>query len=198
MPESIAFGGQVQDGGAVLGFSHYDLMSRLDILGPDSAWQRLREIIEWYHEVQDFGGYRNYYADGSKGTTLQGAGTAGGLGIDAEFIETMLVPQIMLYGFLGFDPNPDYAAINPRLPSDWPSLRINNINYQGINLDITAKRDSLEIIGEYDTQKELRISLPKGKWRVTEGKDRVTVIDKRRQLYALDIKGKSLFKFEKN
>ena len=40
--------------------------------------------------------------DGSREGTLQGGGTAGGLGLDAEFFESVLVPQVMLEGFLGF------------------------------------------------------------------------------------------------
>ena len=41
-PKSIPWGYQVQDGGAVLGFSYHDLMARLKTAGPDDAWQRLR------------------------------------------------------------------------------------------------------------------------------------------------------------
>ena len=40
-PESVPWGNQVQDGGAVLGFSYHDLMARLKTAGPDDAWQRL-------------------------------------------------------------------------------------------------------------------------------------------------------------
>ena len=72
------FGGQVQDGGAVLGFSFYDIMSRIKVFGSDNAWQRLMAIREWDEEVQKYGGYRKYYNDGKGGTTLQGGGTAGG------------------------------------------------------------------------------------------------------------------------
>ena len=105
-PESIPWGGQVQDGGAVLGFSYHDLMARLKVLGPDNAWQRLREILRWFDEVQAAGGYRKYY-NGSREGTLQGGGTAGGLGLDMEFFESAMVPQIMLNGFLGFAPRAD-------------------------------------------------------------------------------------------
>ena len=100
-PESIPWGGQVQDGGAVLGFSYHDLMARLNTLGPDNAWQRLKQILAWYNEVETAGGYRKYY-NGTREGTMQGAGTAGGLGLDQEFFESAMVPQIMLKGFLGF------------------------------------------------------------------------------------------------
>ena len=94
-PESIPWGGQVQDGGAVLGFSFYDLWARLKVLGPDDCWQRLLEILAWEKDVQSAGGYRKYYEGGKRGTTLQGGGTAGGLGIDYEFYESSLVPSIV-------------------------------------------------------------------------------------------------------
>ena len=62
-PESVPWGYQVQDGGAVLGFSYHDLMARLKTAGPDDAWQRLRSILAWFDEVQSAGGYREYYKD---------------------------------------------------------------------------------------------------------------------------------------
>jgi hypothetical protein len=139
-PASIAWGGQVQDGGAVLGFSYHDLMARLATNGPDDAWRRLREILTWFDEVQTEGGYRAYYAKPGRGT-LQGGGTAGGLGIDQEFYESVLVPQIMLYGFLGFDPHGETFQVKPRLPSNWPSLKITGIHFHNQVLDITAYQD---------------------------------------------------------
>ena len=139
-PEAIAWGDQVQDGGAVLGFSYFDLMARLETLGPDAAWERLREITAWYREVDAAGGYRAYYSVPGRGT-LQGGGTAGGLGLDQEFMESVLVPQVMLYGFLGFKATTDGYQLNPRLPKAWPSLTISNIEFQGRKLTITANQD---------------------------------------------------------
>ena len=101
-PEGIPWGYQVQDGGAVLGFSFHDLMCRLKVDGPDDAWQRLREILDWFHETQLEGGYRAYYTKDPARGTMQGGNVAGGLGLDREFFESILVPQVMLYGFLGF------------------------------------------------------------------------------------------------
>ncbi|MHB8900777.1 MAG: glucosidase family protein, partial [Thermoguttaceae bacterium] len=60
-PEDIPWGGQVQDGGAVLGWSYHDVMARLQTAGPDDAWKRLRGILDWFAEVQAEGGYRTYY-----------------------------------------------------------------------------------------------------------------------------------------
>src|SRR5262249_44419812 len=133
-----------QDGGAVLGFSYHDLMARLKVVGPDNAWKRLREILNWYEEVQAAGGYRKYY-NGSREGSLQGGGTPGGLGLDTEFFESALVPQVMLKGFLGFAPKPDGFLLDPRLPSDWPELTVNRIHFQNLIFQIRATRDGIEI-----------------------------------------------------
>ena len=114
-PESVPWGGQVQDGGAVLGFAFHDLMARLKTAGPDDAWQRLRGTLAWFDDVQAVGGYRAYYKTPGRGT-LQGGGTAGGLGLDHEFFESILVPQVMLYGFLGLHPTADGCSIAPGCP----------------------------------------------------------------------------------
>jgi hypothetical protein len=137
-PESIPWGGQVQDGGAVLGFSYHDLMARLKTAGPDDAAARLAEIVGWYEEVEAAGGYRAYYAADPARGTLQGGGTAGGLGMDHEFFESILVPQVMLSGFLGFEPTANGCTINPRLPSDWPSLAVTRIHLHDRVLNVTA------------------------------------------------------------
>lgn len=139
-PEQIPWGGQIQDGGAVLGFSFHDLMARLKTNGPDDAWKRLREILAWFREVQSEGGYRAYYAKPGRGT-LQGGGPAGGLGMDQEFMESVLVPQVMLYGFLGLQTTADGYEVHPRLPKDWPSLTISGIRFHDQVLDITAYAD---------------------------------------------------------
>lgn len=136
-PENIPWGFQVQDGGAVLGFSYHDLMSRLMTDGPDDAWGRLRGILKWFGETRAAGGYRAYYQDPVHGT-MQGGNVAGGLGLDLEFFESILVPQVMLYGFLGFRPTVDGFAVNPSLPGDWPELTITRIHLHENVIDIKA------------------------------------------------------------
>lgn len=143
-PESIPFGNQVQDGGAVMGFSYYDLMSRLVVRGPDSVTPRIREIADWFDEVTAAGGYRKYY-DGSRDGTLQGGGTPGGLGLDHEFFESLLLPQVLIRGFLGFEAHPDGFSLNPRLPSDWPELTATRIRFRDLVLDVSATHDSVEV-----------------------------------------------------
>jgi hypothetical protein len=138
-PEAIPFGAQVQDGGAVLGWSYHDLMAILKVEGPDACRLRLRAILNWFDETQTEGGYRAYYGKDPNRGTMQGANVPGGLGLDKEFFESILVPQVMLYGFMGLRPTPDGFSIDPRLPRDWPELTITRIHLHEHVLDITVR-----------------------------------------------------------
>lgn len=165
-PETIPWGGQVQDGGAVLGFTYHDLMARLQARGPDNAWSRLREIVAWFDDVQKAGGYRAYYKY-TPGVTLQGGGTAGGLGLDHEFFESVLASQVMLDGFLGFHPTGDGFELNPRLPTDWPSLKVDHIAWHGLTLAIAASPGAITIEKRGDTDIPAWVTLPEGSWGVS-------------------------------
>ena len=144
-PETLPFGGQVQDGGAVLGFSFYDIMSRIKTLGADDAWKRLMEIREWDEEVQKYGGYRKYYKDGKGGTTLQGGGTAGGIGIDFEFTESSMLSAVVPLGFMGLHPDGQVLHIEPNLSAACSQMTVRNLKYQGVTMDITVTQDSAVI-----------------------------------------------------
>jgi hypothetical protein len=165
-PESIPWGYQVQDGGGVLGFSYHDLMCRLKVDGPDDAWKRLKELLAWFHETQAEGGYRAYYAKDPARGSMQGGNVPGGLGLDKEFFESILVPQVMLYGFLGFAPTSEGFRIDPQLPKDWPEATITRIHLHGQVLDLTARADgSIVIQADRASESPLVIGLPQGKWR---------------------------------
>ena len=164
-PEIIPWGYQVQDGGAVLGFSFHDLMCRLSVDGPDDAWARLREILAWFDETQAEGGYRAYYAKDPSRGTMQGGNVPGGLGLDREFFESILVPQVMLYGFLGFKPTADGFRLNPRLPKDWPEASVTRVHLHDVVFTVTVKADgSIRIAPEEQSHRRLRLELPTGGW----------------------------------
>lgn len=185
-PESVPWGGQVQDGGAVLGFTFYDLMARLKVLGPDDAWKRLKEILNWEKDVWAAGGYREYYKDGKRGTTLQGGGTCGGLGIDCEFFESSLLPGIIAYGFLGLDPDATSLKISPRLPKDCPEMGISNVLYRGCRLDIKASNDEITILLKDKPIDLISIRLD-GTWRLGDATGSAFTLD-RPGVYALSRK----------
>ena len=144
-PELIPWGGQIQDGGGVLGFAFYDLYARLQVYGPDDAWTRLQGLLDWEREVWVHGGYRPYYHGGTRGTTLQGGGTAGGIGIDYEFYESSNPPSIIVYGFLGLSPSDDALRIAPRLPEACPRMAVSNVYYRGGLIDVSASDNRIEV-----------------------------------------------------
>jgi hypothetical protein len=113
-------------------------MARLKTAGPNDAAARLGEIAKWFDETQAEGGYRSYYAKDPARGSMQGGGAPGGLGLDKEFFESVLVPQVMLYGFLGLRPTAEGFAIAPRLPADWPELTVTRIHLHDWVLDVTA------------------------------------------------------------
>ena len=146
----------------MLGFSYYDIMARLRVNGPDDAWARLRAILEWFAEVQAEGGSRAYYAaDRSRGS-LQGGGTAGGLGLDREFMESVMVPQVMLYGFLGMQPTLEGFSIQPSLPTDWPSLAVTRIAMRDHVLDVFVDRLTITLTARVGGEQPFIIELPTG------------------------------------
>jgi hypothetical protein len=165
-PESIPWGYQVQDGGAVLGFSYHDLMCRLKVDGADDAWKRLQEMLVWFDETQAEGGYRAYYAKDPARGTMQGGNVPGGLGLDKEFFESILVPQVMLYGFLGFEPTPAGFKVHPRLPRDWPAVTITRVHLHDVVMDVTAKADGTIVVhADRPSDLALVIELPEGRWQ---------------------------------
>lgn len=167
-PESIPWGYQVQDGGGVLGFSFHDLMCRLQVDGPDDTWKRLQEILVWFDETQAAGGYRAYYQQDPTRGTMQGGNVPGGLGLDKEFFESILVPQVMLYGFLGFTPTATGFRLQPRLPRDWPEARITRVHLHDVVLDVTVQASgAIRVQAEGAASVPLVVELPPGNWQTT-------------------------------
>ena len=153
----------------MLGWSFHDLMARLAVDGADDAAQRLKETAAWFDETQAAGGYRAYYSDPARGT-MQGGNVPGGLGVDMEFFESILVPQVMLYGFLGFTPTVEGGAIAPRLPRDWPSLTITRIHLHGHVLDITAQGNTIRVKNHGPAEDALTVKVPAG-WALEQARE---------------------------
>jgi hypothetical protein len=104
----------------------------------------LKEILAWFDETQAAGGYREYYKDPSRGT-MQGGNVPGGLGLDKEFFESILVPQVMIYGFLGLRPSADGLSLDPRLPRDWPELAVTRVHLHDRVLDISVRGQTVSV-----------------------------------------------------
>ncbi|MCX4314072.1 MAG: hypothetical protein OSJ83_09510, partial [Clostridia bacterium] len=124
----------VQNGGSVMCWSYYDLISRKDYYGADDMFARFKGIQSWYEKVLEAGGsgenfYNDYYLQLRMYNLPEGkfpeefmlqqtTGTNGSIGLDAEFLESIMLVAAMPYGFFGFDGNThNTLGFTPCLPS---------------------------------------------------------------------------------
>lgn len=149
---NVPFGQQVQDGGAVLYTSYYDLLARIKVLGVENAWARFKEIQKWYEDIKSAGGegtrfYREYYDNlGDEEQCLQGGGTAGGLGLDEEFLENAILYATVPYGFFGLGSDGiGSLKVSPMLPSEQKFWEIENLMFNGAKYDLRITNSSVEL-----------------------------------------------------
>lgn len=164
--DSTTWSEQVQNGGAVLCWSYYDLMSRLQIYGADDMFERFDAIRRWYEKVLDAGGegrlfYSEYYTqvnayltrkmtdenavsyvrlpdylpDNQNPTAFviqQNTGTLGSIGLDAEFLENIVLIGAVPYGMFGMDGTKyNTLGFTNNLPLKLTYMQIENMLYGG-------------------------------------------------------------------
>jgi hypothetical protein len=154
---------QVQNGGAIMYTTFYDLMSRIQTYGADDAYNRLTTIKNWYKDVYDWyvesdnynthpdRFYWDYYCKGAwenpenktyipqngiKGTQERNDG-GGIVGIDGEFLESLLMISAVPYGFFGIDSLGSTLQIAPQLPAALDYWGMENLAFNGVKYDIT-------------------------------------------------------------
>jgi len=124
---------QLQDGGANLYVSGYDVIARAKYVDADDAYARLKAILERYSEPDKLtGGSPTIFNE-----TIQGGSDgAGSLGVMShEFPESGVAGAAFLYAFIGLEPKADGLHINPKLPISQDYIGAKNINYRGMNLN---------------------------------------------------------------
>lgn len=153
---SPGYSKQVQDGGAVICWSFYDLLSRMDVLGSDNAYDRLKGIRSWYDKVRNAGGtgtnfYNDYYMyleTGSGIYVLQQSGAQNGaMGLDTEFLESILLHAAVPFGFFGMDASvSNTLRFTNRLPSSLDWWQIDNMLYGGVLYSVRMEKDTLSVL----------------------------------------------------
>lgn len=124
-----SYGENLQNGGAILYTSYYDLHARLRYRGPDDAARRLDAILAEFHR------------DGLRRVVTNSVGHSHVLGILREFPESGLVPCFFVDGILGLRPCAAGLQITPRLPSDWDRAALSRFSFAGCPYAVTARRD---------------------------------------------------------
>lgn len=137
------YGDQVQDGGAILYTSYYDIVARTRLIGTESAWQRFSEIMERYSMPDKLSGGSPLYL----GEIPQNE-EPGQVGTDWPFPESGLVPSSVLYAFIGLDASVDGLKIDPLVPEHFEYLGVRNVSYRGWSLDIRVTNESVRVEGK--------------------------------------------------
>jgi Glycogen debranching enzyme len=136
------FGQQVQDGGAILYTSGFDVMARARYQSADDAWARMTAILDRWNEADHISG----------GTPLfRGESTAdvgGSVGTDIPFPESGLAPASFMYAFVGVEAEPDALVFTPRLPSTLSHAGVRNLYWHGMNLEVEVTRSTISIDGD--------------------------------------------------
>jgi hypothetical protein len=141
-PKDYPWSDQIQNGGAVLFESYYDMMSRLCGRGVDDAYNRLLGILRRYAESDRLTGGSPLCT----GDSVQGGGPPAGVGVMSyEFPETSLVPAFFVHGLLGAEAKADGLHLTPAIPAAQPFIRAEHVFYHGAYFDIQASADSLTI-----------------------------------------------------
>ena len=200
---------QVQNGGAIMYVSFYDLMSRLAIYGQNDAYARLTDIKEWYMDVYDYytksdnynahpdrfywdyyckGAWENpegltyYPQNGVKGAQERG-NTTGVLGLDGEFLESFLMIAAIPYGFFGIDSiGGDVLKIEPTLPKGLTYWGVENLAFNRVKYDLTAFENSVRIDAVRGDTEGLTVQIVLG---TEKGSPKVYVNGKQTNNYAV-------------
>jgi hypothetical protein len=134
---------QLQDGGADLYVSGYDVIARAKYLGADNAYGRLKGILQRYSEPDKLtGGSPTIFNETIQG----GADGAGSIGVMShEFPESGVAGAAFLYALVGLDPRWDGLHLTPKLPTGQAYIGAKNISYNGMNLNFHVTQDTVQI-----------------------------------------------------
>jgi len=92
--------------------------------------------------------YRAYYQAHPEAGTLQGGGTAGGLGLDEEFVESALVAGAWVKAWLGVEAlAADLLRIAPSLPAALTEMGARHIVYRGSVLQLRVAHGEIDLRG---------------------------------------------------
>ncbi|MBQ4053096.1 MAG: hypothetical protein IJD33_02025, partial [Clostridia bacterium] len=180
---------QCQNGGAIMYSSFYDLMNRINLYGADNAFERLEAIQAWYMDIYDYyttdnaGAspdrfYWDYYEksqwdsngdgtgeywglqNGIKGIEERNKVSGGIIGIDGEFLESILPMASIYYGFFGIESvNAETLKIAPKLPGDLDYWKTENLMFCDVKYDLTIYGNALQLSSISDAESAKNLSV---------------------------------------
>ncbi|MDQ8193697.1 trehalase family glycosidase [Coraliomargarita sp. SDUM461004] len=126
---NAAFGGQVQNGGAIFYTSYYDLHARKYYATPQNVAQRWRGIV------------REFYLDQLNRDPANNMGNSDIFGIVREFPESGLVPYYFIDGILGMTPVADGLLFEPELMPEQDHVSVDRLYFNGQKYSVSVRRD---------------------------------------------------------
>jgi predicted small lipoprotein YifL len=159
----LKLGEQVQDGGTMMWVTYYDLMARYMVYGIDNYYARMTEIQEWYLKVRaeyeadiasgmvvsPINFYRSYYDYEfalETGIRLQGGGSAGGLGLDFEFLDSSLLYTTFPEALMGLKSDRNgVLSVRAALPGGLEYFKVENMMFGSLKYDCMVGSGFVEI-----------------------------------------------------
>ncbi|MHA1684610.1 MAG: hypothetical protein ACTSUE_26970, partial [Promethearchaeota archaeon] len=134
------FNYQVQDGGAILYTSGYDIRSRARYLGSENALDRITGMLDRYSLPDKLcGGNPRYLGN------LAQQEDAGAVGTDVPFPESGLAPVGFIESILGIRVNSTSFIIEPELPSTLDHAGVHGIQVASVKMDINITPSTINI-----------------------------------------------------
>jgi len=140
---TVPWGQQLEDGGADLYISGFDMLARTLYSSPDDAFSRLEALLGRYSLPDRLCGGSPLYL----GEIPENEVSAGGVGVDVPFPESALAPACFVYAFLGLQATPSRLLAEPHLPAAMDSVTVTNVGYQGHHLTLTVDRHQVTVEG---------------------------------------------------
>jgi hypothetical protein len=135
---------QVQDGGAILYTSGFDVIARARYQSADDAWARLTAILDRWSDPDHLCGGTPLF----RGESTVDSGTSStSVGTDIPFPESGLAPASFMYAFVGVEAEPDALVITPNLPSALSQVGVRNLYWHGQKLALLVTRNRITLEG---------------------------------------------------
>jgi hypothetical protein len=91
-------------------------------------------------------------------------------------MESVMVPSVVIHGFLGVVPGVGSFALRPRLPSGVPRLGVSGLHVQGCVFDVMASKTEIALVCRSASDEELIVDLPAGRWDVVGAEGAVEAV----------------------
>ncbi len=160
-----AYGGHLENGGAILYTTYYDIMGRLSSSEyADGVYAKMQYLATEY-AIDEFARDADYMntITGSGVKTKDNKSGYDVVGFDGEYSESGLLPMVYMYGFLGLDVGANGMTLNPNMPAAYNYFGVKDVVYGNNKYDITLyKTGGLKVESANDagqTRLDLNINL---------------------------------------